>query len=230
MDINQVKDKIAKLLAVVSDAGASENEKEVAMAAAQIYMDKYSLQADECEHAELQFDRIAAEFIGKRPARWEMFLSTFIKKVFSIPCYRDGNAIKFYGRREKVEMAIAMYRELQATIKSLAQSNYGTYYRGDGAVYAEGFCVGLMETYENTLRIREQTEEGRALVVQAQALAEKEEGLATTWLIDEHNVNLRSSSASSGPRGSADAFDHGQSDGKNTNLSSYGGGQLKLGH
>lgn len=228
MDLNKIKDRIAKLLATASNQGSTQGEKDNAMMAAQILMDQYSLDQEDCERAEDQFDRQAAEFTGKRPARWEMVLSGFIKMVFRIPVYRHGNAVKFYGRREKVEIAVAMYRELQATIRSSAKKNYGGYFRGDGAVYAEGFVMGLVQSYDETLRIRKQTPEGNALVVKSEALARKETMAANQWLA-EQGTRLKSATISGGSRtGSADAYGHGVSDGQNTNLGSYGGSQLKL--
>jgi len=223
MKLNDVKDRIAKLMSVATNEASTQGEKDNAMMAAQILMDQYSLEADDCVHAEKQFDKRFAGITGKRPARWELYLGGFIKKVFGVSSYRTRDNIAFYGRREKIEMAISMFGELRYTIVSSAKKKFNSWARGDGAVYAEGFVVGLIKSYNETLRIRESTPEGNALVVQAAEIVRKDALEAKQWL----GVRLKNTNVSSGPRGSKEAFSQGLKDGKDTNLSSYGG-TLKL--
>lgn len=226
MKLNDVKDRIAKLLAVASNEASAQGEKDNAMMAAQILMDQYNLESDDCVHAEKQFDELAAQITGKRPARWELYLSGFVKKVFGISCYRTENDVRFYGRREKVEMAVSMYGELRHTIVSNAKKRYNSWARGDGAVYAEGFVLGLIQSYDDTLRLRKATGDN-ALMVRSAEIVAKERQEAKEWLAGE-GTHLHKAPRSSGPRGSNAAYNQGVSDGKSTNLSTYGGRQLKL--
>lgn len=226
MTLNNIKDKIAKLLSTAANEGSTQGEKNNAMMAAQIMMAKHDLESDDCVHAEKQFDDLAASFTGKRPARWELHLSGFIKVVYGVPVYRAGNTIHFYGRREKIEMAVEMFAELRSTIVSLAKKKYNSWAKKEGAVYAEGFVAGLMASYRETLQIRKSTEEGNALVVQAAAIVRKDAFEAQNWLAKD-GIRLKKTSQSSGPTGSQEAYSQGITDGKQTNLSSYNG-TLKL--
>jgi len=228
MDLNDAKDRIAKLLAVASNEGSSEGEKSNAFTAAYILMAKFDLEADECKHSEKQFDDIFTETTGKRQARWEVYLAGFIREVFGVAGYSNRNQTHFYGRREKIEMASEMFHELRHTIASRAKKQWGGWMRGDGGVYAEGFVTGLLKAYRETKRLRCATPEGNALVVQSDALVKKNRQEARTWLGEAKGIKLKSATPSSGPRGSNTAFNQGLSDGKQTNLSSYNGGTLKL--
>jgi len=228
MSLDSTKDRIAKLLAVVASETAPQGEKDNAMMAAQILMDKHNLAADDCLHADKQFDDVFTKTTGKRVARWELYLTEFIKEVFGVSCYTARNSVHYYGRREPIEMASAMYDEMRHTIASRAKRQYGGWMKGDGGTYAEGFVTGLILSYRETKRLRCQTEAGNALVVQSDALVKKNALEAKDWLLANSDVKLSTYSASSGPRGSDDAFSRGVADGKKTNLSSYGGSQLKL--
>ena len=246
MDIDKVKDKVRKLLAVAANDAAQGNEIENALKAARTLMQAYHLEEGEIGEGEtekpLEFDKAERAFTGSRVVQWECLLANFVCKfIGGVSWYRHkttqlrsgrmqqvGCAV-FYGPEEEVALAVEMQEALTTTIIMLARAKYNSWARSNGATYAQGFVAGLQLQLTDADKESSASTTGNALVVQSAAITLRKRQLAAEWLSEKQGIRLRSGSRLGGSRGSGDARNSGQSDGKNFDLSGLGRKSAKIG-
>lgn len=116
-------DKIKKLLALASDPGASETERETAGRQAAWLMAKNQLDEYDLMMAEgRDWDLIEVEINGLRPGKksgtkvppWIGFIAVGIKEFCGVRVLGHGPRIKFRGPRAQVELATWMQEALVA--------------------------------------------------------------------------------------------------------------------
>ena len=233
MDIEKVKDRVAKLLATAGNISATDGEVENALRAARSLMQAYHLEEADCAAKDGQpeddrFDRQKTSFLSSRRICWECNLAWFICEFLgSVQYYTqrgsshliDGQ-IKatgqfcYYGPADEIPLAIQLHEELATVIVAMAKARYGSWARGDGATYAEGFVQGLRSQLSKADREARKTETGTALAVRCEALVTAKKAKAKTWLATDQGVRLGRGSGLGGSRGSLGARSQGRADGK----------------
>ena len=101
---------------------------------------------------------------------------------------KQFGAVVFYGIEEETQLAAETYEELATTIFTMAMAKYGSAYRGNGGIYAEGFVEGLERQLSNANREAESS--GTELVVRSAAIVQAKKNRAEHWLRDECRINL----------------------------------------
>ncbi len=210
-ELNQQEfDKILRRLRALdktaSNDASTEGEKRNALRMMQNLMLSHNLTRDDIvgndNVDQLQFTRMACPVNGRRACGWEKNLAMYVvlELIPTVQCYISTKGHRtmfwFYGPLADVQNSIALYRELLLTIATSAQLQYGSYTRGSGASYAEGYVAGLprsstVETDEGRTTQSTHTTSERALI-QARMLSLRD--AAKQWLDVECNIRLTSGS------------------------------------
>lgn len=170
MDIEAVKSRVRKLMALANDGQASDGEISNAMRMAAALIDQHRLDA-----AALEDEDDAPESMGRAPGRvttskvhrWESTLTRAICDLFgNVDCYldasrhvvrvngivqvdRDGEPrlcrqFQFYGPALEAQEAAALYTEWASLIATMGVVRWGGAFRGNGACYCEGFADAIL--------------------------------------------------------------------------------------
>ncbi len=209
-ELNQQEfDKILRRLRALdktaSNDGSTEGEKRNALRMMQSLMLSHNLTRDDIvgnnNVDQLQFARMACPVNGRRACGWEKNLAMYvvIELIPTVQCYLSTRGHRtlfwFYGPLDDVQNSITLYRELLLTIATSAQLQYGSYTRGSGASYAEGYVAGLPRAstapQETERAVPAHTSSNLALI-QTRMLAMHD--AARKWLGLECNVHLTSGS------------------------------------
>lgn len=139
------------------------------------------------------FTRIACPVNGRQACTWERKLAGYlVEEIFpTVQWYRSTKGHRtlfwFYGPLSDVENCIALFRELLLTIAASASLQYGSYVRGSGASYAEGYVSGLPRPSLEATTDQEKASCSSSLI-QTRVIALHD--AATRWLEFECNVKL----------------------------------------
>jgi hypothetical protein len=247
MDLERVKTRVSCLLQVARDDAATEGEIENAIRAARNLMLAYHLEEADLESTgdaqSSQMGRATSRTNFGKAALWEKDLAYFVVDLIGGVCWyysrnnvetrrlvngrlRQFGAVVFYGIEEEAQLAKETYEELATTIFTMAMAKYGSAYRGDGGIYAEGFVQGLSRQLRNADRQAESS--GRDLVARSTAIVLAKKNRAEHWLRYECNIHLTRGTRSYGASGSDHAWDDGESDGRNCDVSGVGAKRAKL--
>ena len=214
--MNKIKQRIKKLLTLAGDPSAEPGEITNAMKAARKLMIESGISRDDLEDAE--FIRLPVEGIGRKLSTWEAgIISVAINLVGYVQAYQEGSSVVFYGPKAGVEQAAETYRLLRDTIHATAMLLYGSWFRGDGALYAQGYSVGLHEAHQ---KCNDQLhEEDTAIVLQDERKQRQVKARARAWLNREANIKVRNRSRkrNGARRGNLNAFLTGREDGRQHN-------------
>ena len=248
MSLSNVKDKLRKLLNLSTNAGAAEGEVDNAMAAATRLMTQHNLTREDVDmHAQdpvqnVRLGRHASVSLGRNFSSWEGMLAVFVKEFIGyLDCYktpsialkkngvavldedghpRFGTMVYFYGSEDSAEAAVEVYEELRDTIQAMGLLLHRGWFKGDGAVYCQGFCDGLDSAYKRSVaKLKICDEQTTALVIVDAKNQEAMSIKAKAWLKLTHGIGNLRRARSGGARGSASAYREGQSDGANYNPS-----------
>lgn len=247
----KIAKKVRNLFAIAGDKEASDAEIQNAMNHAHRLMGEYHLSEEDLGHEpqndyekvdESKFNR-KRSFIGKKIFAWESHLSHFISKFVGIPYYLDhdfkmvrkngfvqfdekenprkGKSIVFYGIDEDAAIASELYDELRLLIATMAVASWGSVYKGDGAVYSEGFVSGLLSQLRESEKLESKVESSTAMVLvhRREDLIKYKKEKADLFLRKDCGIKLRAGYGLSGGSGSHAARSQGKSDGRNTNVS-----------
>ena len=132
-DIEAIKKKIAKLLAMANDSGASEAEAQMAFEKAQEYLAEYNLNADDVTN-DLEHEDITDEaFTEQVRETWQISLRTatarlyFCKYYYSTGVldenYKKATEHNYVGRPHNIAVAKSMASYLINTIKRLGEEH-----------------------------------------------------------------------------------------------------------
>lgn len=169
MNLDKVKERIRKLLAIADDDRDADGEVSAAMALAEKALQEYHLtRADiEAENKSTASPTIEEKYgtadafsHGRRVTPWENQLWLAIETlVGSVHCYRTqgskevgtfkkiklSDVLRWYGTAEDATLAAELFGEWQTVIATIAIGRYGGFARNDGAKYAYGFTESLRE-------------------------------------------------------------------------------------
>lgn len=243
MGTSGIKRKIEALLRIARDPSASDAEVELAMSRARRLMDQHSLSEDDLrESLEEQKEALRqAEYafyevrIGAKVYAWESALATVIPKIIPgvLPLigkqkyrdYKNGKAVRashvrFAGLTDDVDVAGEVYATLRQTIIGRAMKKYGSVFRGSGACYAQGFCVGLELALRADKKAEvkalqmQNAERGLMLVHRRDELSTYKQSEAKLWYMEHTNRRVLKGPQRRGSHGNVEAYKTGKSDGK----------------
>lgn len=169
MNIDKIKDRIRKLLAIAADDATADGEVTAAMALAERALQEYHLSRADVEASSSEsttqpptetFGTVDTFMHGARLTLWESQLSHAVSVlVGSVNCYRttktkesgtfrvpkSGQCLVWYGPEEDCLLAAELFAEWQHVIATLAIGRFGGFARNDGARYAAGFASSLLD-------------------------------------------------------------------------------------
>ena len=245
--IENIKSKVGKMLALASDQSASQGEIENAVAMATSMMAKYNLTREDVDNTKenpienVKYGTRTAYGLSKKTFVWESQLAMFVAKfVATVKVYRDsklhlnrkgifvvtdekGNSVYsrafiFYGADDDCEIAVALFDELKKAIQMSAIIRFNSWAKGDGGAYCEGFVSGLKETHlKEVEKLKNTDTQTTALILQSEQTQLAIVQGAEQWLAKEQGVKLYKGQGSTGASGSGYARNEGKADG-----SSYG--------
>ncbi len=198
-DINTIKDRVRKLMAVAGDGVASEHEIDTAMRLAAKLCDAHHLNLDEVKTPEQEADdlkmgRFAGLTSGSKLSTWESCLAWAV--VYLLGCVKhyashqtapirtngiaqsdgkggvkQGRKMFFYGPETEAREAAELFQEWSQSIATMGVIRWGGCFRGDGAMYCMGFATALMKKTQQINHERE--------LVAARPLAQLQGGSTT---------------------------------------------------
>jgi hypothetical protein len=166
------------------------------------------------------FTKRACPLNGTRCCNWESMLANYLgQEVFpTVQHYRDRHGHRtmfwFYGPVDDVQQTLELFREMLITIATAARLKYGSYARGSGASYAEGYVRGLPRLRAPAATPRQaasSSSPAQGDLVQLRALAVQ--AAADHWLAHECGVQLSTISSSGRYHFDSGAHQAGQRDG-----------------
>ena len=209
-----IKDKIAKLLALAQSA--NENEAESALLKARALMAEYKLRPEECQKMETA--KVVQSLIGisvtARKYAWAVTLSAIVANHYCCIAYRNHmggsqtQEIGFIGLEDDFEVAVRIFRYAFDCVKQtsdeiFAQDAYlytARERRKNAEAYGYAFCAGLREAFDK--QQKEHQEWGLVMVV-PQAVRDTEIGKQKPKSYGNAGV-MRDSSAEARMRGYED--------------------------
>lgn len=173
VDLNKIKDRIAKLLRMAADSSSPE-EAAIAAGRARSMMDKYQISAMSVESIDEVFlSKPASMFLKNFPmwmqtlgvqiARYNDCQATYTWGDHSAGSEGNAKAIEFRGYSSDVMMAIDMYKRLCSVIDRLAgeyQTKKGIvkYDPKIGAEFKRGAATAIIQTVQSLTIEREKIE------------------------------------------------------------------------
>lgn len=258
MDMDRIKDRIRKLLAVATNDSAATGEIENAMRFAQALMDAHHISAEDAHAAagaeEVREYGYGESFTsGRSLTTWESTLTHIIGNLCGVKCYvvrnsrkvvggrtvfgdngREVLAVKivWYGEVGDCNEAASLFAEWQQTISAMARIRYGGALRGEGAYYASGFVSAMRDANRKQDPVTV-SDECKAIAVRAQAIVKTKQHAASDWL-KRQGVKLGSGGSRSSRIGDGSAYGAGRKDGSGAGISRRGrlgggGSQLAFG-
>lgn len=248
-DLARIQERIRRCLAIADNDASADGEIEAALRVATSLMAKHNLDREDCIDAggnvrsgRVEFGRFEVHSLAAKRIYWELALLNFIIRLIpSVSSYSEskpvlrrdargivetsgGKPVKckkfyFYGPDDDAEFASQLFTELQLSIFGSAKLKFGSFARGDGATYAEGYISGLADAHiKEVARLTNGDSQTRALTVRSTAVAKALQQEGTSWLAKTHDVKLRKGSGLSGSNGAYSARNEGLRDGRNTSL------------
>jgi len=250
MNIDRIKEKIRKMIALSQDDGAAPGEIENAIDAATRLMAANNLTREDIDHSVSGADAVKRVELGRCFAysyattltSWEKFLGAWAAKfvgycsTYNEPKvqvrkggimmrdYKGDPLVKgsicFYGSNESCAAAVELFEEVRDTIVAMAILRYNGHAKGNGAAYCYGFQQGLSEQLSGAELRLDTGAESHALI-----LVDKQNQLAVVeraevWLNKKHGIKLSRGSGFGGYNDTAGARQEGREDGKNYSASS----------
>jgi hypothetical protein len=218
-NIDRIREKLAKLLALGENSAASQGEIDNALTLAAAMMAKHSLTRDDIDMSALDpiarvaYGRHWAFSKGVSLATWELVLNNFVLefigtiKVYSMqkmPVRRNGIAetdgkgnvrlacgLAYYGCDEDAACAATMFEELRDAAATMALIRWGGWARGDGAAYAEGFALGIKAANSKAkLALMQGDSQTTALMLVSEKNQLAIRDKANSWLKESHGVDM----------------------------------------
>jgi hypothetical protein len=242
MNLDRVKERIAKLLRVAKDDAATQGEIDNAIRAARYLMMEYHVEEADLAAAGSPEPAMGQATKKTRYAKipaWEQSLAAFVARLVGGVCwykltdwqfregrYKCASSITYFGAAEDAALAAEVYEELATAIVVMAVAKYGGAYRGDGGMYAEGFVAGLCRQLSQMNGDLRST--GTDLATRSSAIVEAKRQRAKEWLATTQGIRLVTAPRPRGAGGSLGAYDRGKMDGREYDTSGVGGRRDKL--
>lgn len=214
-----------------SDRASTDGEKRNAISMMKNLMLSHNLSSEDLGQdestGEMCFTRRACPLNGRRAAGWEKDLAWYLtREIFpNVQWYMATRGHRtffwFYGPAMEVENTIELFRELVVTIAAAAKIQYGSWARGSGASYAEGYVAGLpRESAPESDAPDDANQAGhttRLRLIRNRALSIH--AAARSWLAHECQTRLSSGSAGGRYAHDASAANRGKQHGARHNIS-----------
>lgn len=172
-DIEQIKNRIKKLMAYANDGAASDGEIENALAHATRLIDAHHLDKTEFTEEDTKREEKMGRAYGKTASpkfhAWETTLAYAVCELFGcVKYYMDSKPIPlrvngmvqyytgkyknqmkmirqmcFYGPDVEAQEAASLYTEWAQSVATMGVIRWGGAFRGDGEAYCEGFVHSL---------------------------------------------------------------------------------------
>lgn len=264
-NIDGIKDTVRKLMSLATDNKAGEAEIETALRMAAKLMDRHHLTNDDigsreeadADAADLTMGRVAATTQTTRFSTWESTLGGAILDLIGcINWYishetapvrvngvaviegdevKRGKRIYFYGPAKESAEAAELFEEWSRVIATMGVARWGGCFRGDGAMYCNGFADAVARIARKINRERQLTaarplpqlagETSTAITLSGRFDLLKKE--AEVYLEKDHGIKLHTRSASSGySAGSQDAYNEGKSHGEKSGFARKSGRKM----
>jgi hypothetical protein len=164
MSKESIIDKIRNLMSRTADKGCSEAEVESALKIARKLMDTHQVEmADlmEAQKRSYTMDDIVEQIVRThcKIDRWEKMMMQCVCILTDTKCYRTetfvveaGKHVKkkqvvYYGEKQDVAAAHALYVELLIVFKAMARHRLGTKWTQAHYHYMEGFGSGMLSVF-----------------------------------------------------------------------------------
>ena len=152
MTIEEVIEKVNKLLALAENEAATENEAANAAMAAQKLMAKFNLEQADLQTNKKESKIMIKTFAGGKGYKWRYTLACIIARNFRVKTYIIGrDLVAFYGYEIDVDIALSTFGSLFKIGNKLALKVYYEY-KHDGRdtkgamnTYLTGFMKGIAE-------------------------------------------------------------------------------------
>lgn len=219
-DIETIRSRVQKLLAVAANEAATPGEKSNAMRMASALMRRYNIERHEVEDTREEYGSVEIETLWTRLTPWESTLANFVASYVVPSCWVVSSKnrakgpigqsrITFVGLGPDPETARATFVQLRDSLISQCTARYGQAVRGEGRSYAVGFVSGLFVAAREAAQAETNVEEVKAALIRTDMLTTR----SRDWyLAQKEGIRLRSASNRIGGLDS-DAFSRGREDG-----------------
>ena len=186
--MTDIKDKIAKLLALAGN-NSSENEAQAALLRARKLMAEYKLRPEECQKTETAkvVQSLSGISVTARKYSWAANLSAVIAEHYCCIAYRchvkgkQMQDIGFVGLEDDFEVCVRIFRYAFDCVKQTSDEIFAenaSYYPADirrknAEAYGYAFCNGLQEAFDAQ---KEEHQEWGLVMMVPQAVKDTEIG------------------------------------------------------
>lgn len=235
-DLQNVKDKLVKLINLSENNAASQGEIDNALNMAAQIMARHNLTREDIDlnsatpTKNVRMSRGYVSCMNSNSTTWEACLARFcVEFIGNINYYKTygtyglnkENKITvyfFYGSEDEVEIACELFKELQEAISYMAIVRFNNFYSKKGGAYSEGFVSGLEQSYHTEkLKLRGDSMTN-ALIVKSDNTSLIIKEASKNWLASVHNIRLRTGQGTRGASGGSDARQLGKRDGSNYSI------------
>lgn len=234
-DLETIKNRIAKMLAIASNDASTPGEKSNAMQMASALMRRYNLERDDIEDINKNENYNSADVnaLWARMTPWESslaaFVSAYVVKGSWVVASKEGSTHRNYGTVGQAKMtfvglgqdpdiAVATFNQLRDSLLQQCQVKYGSPVRGSGRSYAVGFVDGLYKTARAAELEDQKNIEVKAEVSRALIRTDMLKTQAKDWYLAETDMKIKSSARRLTGLES-NAYKHGVRDGQQQNAS-----------
>jgi hypothetical protein len=211
MTRDEALQKVAKLLRLTTERGATQDEAAQAAGLASALMSRYEIDAaaialQEPEAIKEEVKDFGADPIDQKAReRWRGYLAIAIAHLHGCHCYRSAGRLCLIGRPSDVQTVRYLYGWTVRQVEAIS----GRDCIGYGITYANNFRLGMVDTIKARLTEAHRNaatvakiEAGRegatvALVLVSQAIQLRESYLADAIQFGKEKLHLRSASGSS---------------------------------
>ena len=233
----EILEKIKKCMATAGNDASTDGEKESALRLAQILMAKHSVDVTDLDTykdaktLEREIGRMATRSFTKKPITWENACANFIcefvggiKWYWLSPGHKENPLpsktalLVFYGEKHLLSLATELYNELKIVIAASARAKIGSFIRGKGRNYGDGFVTGIYRKWKDQYQLLLSSNEN-ALILRNEVIVRDREKAAADWIKNDFGLKLSSSPATK-KTFDHNAYSRGIADGKNYSLNS----------
>lgn len=202
-EFDKILHRLRSLDNTANNRASTDGEKRNALRMMQNLMLRHNLSREDISEKDnveqVSFTKIACPVNGSRALLWEKNLAAYLtSEIFPMTWWYFGTKghrtlFWFYGPVKDVENCMALFRELLLTIAASAHLQYGSYTRGSGASYAEGYVRGLPKHQAAQVAPQDSSESttnsaSETALIQARMIAVK--NAALQWLKLECGISL----------------------------------------
>lgn len=231
-EFDRIMHRLRSLENTANNHASTEGEKRNALRMMQNLLLRHNLDREDIREddntQQMRFTRIACPVNGRRACTWEKWLAHYLtKEIFPLVSYYIDTCghrtlFYYYGPRDDVMNARALFREMLVTIAAAAHLKYRGYSRGSGASYCEAYVANLPKSETSA-----EAPLNSNSLIHSRTLAVRQ--AAKQWLKLECGVELVKSAGNRRSNYDPVAAATGKRDGQNHDMSGARG-QKRIGH